>query len=80
MLKNLVALLEILIFVCLSFLVTGEITNDRVNEYVSIGTFSKLLPVIILLRIGINYIDHMNAELLGINTTENLRVKGVEAI
>ena len=75
-LKNLVALLEILIFVCLSYLVTGEITNDRINEYVSIGTFSKLLPVIILLRIGINYIDHMNAELLGINTTENLRVKG----
>tara|TARA_B100001057_G_scaffold499139_1_gene608695 strand:+ start:565 stop:2178 length:1614 start_codon:yes stop_codon:yes gene_type:complete len=75
-LKNLVALLEILIFVCLSYLVTGEITNERVNEYVSVGSISKLLPVIILLRIGINYIDHMNAELLGINTTENLRVKG----
>jgi len=75
-LKNLVAFLEILIFVCLSYLVTGEITNDRVNEYVSIDSFSKLLPVIILLRIGINYIDHMNAELLAINTTQNLRVKG----
>ena len=33
-LKNVVAFLEILIFVCLSFLVSGEITNDRINEYV----------------------------------------------
>ncbi len=75
-LKNVVAFLEILIFVCLSFLVTGEITNDRINEYVSISSMSKLLPFIILLRIGLNYLDHMNAELLAIDTTKNLRIKG----
>ena len=75
-LKNIVAFLEILIFVCLSFLVTGEITNDKINEYVSISSMSKLLPLIIFLRIGLNYLDHMNAELLGIATTQNLRIKG----
>ena len=37
---------------------------------------SKLLPFIILLRIGLNYFDHMNAELLAIDTTKNLRIKG----
>lgn len=75
-LKNIVAFLEILIFVCLSYLVTGEITNDKINEYFSVNLLSKFLPLIILLRIGINYIDHMNAEVLGISTTENLRVNG----
>ncbi len=75
-LKNIVAFLEILIFVCLSFLVTGEITNERINEYFSVSSIAKFLPLIILLRIGLNYIDHMNAALLEIDTTKNLRIKG----
>jgi len=75
-LKNVVAFLEILIFVCLSYLVTGEVTNDKINEYLSVNSVSKLLPLIILLRIGINYLDHMNAALLEIDTTKNLRTKG----
>ncbi len=75
-LKNIVAFLEILIFVCLSYLVTGEVTNDKINEYLSVNSVSKFLPLIIMLRIGINYFDHMNAALLEIDTTINLRIKG----
>lgn len=71
--KNFVALIEVLIFVLLSFLITGEVANDNLNNYFNIEQIAFLLPVLILFRILINYLDHINSELLSISITESLK-------
>ena len=72
LLKNLIALIEIVIFICLAFLITGEVSEDKITDFVNIDSISVFLPALIILRIFINYIEHINAENLSIVTRESL--------
>ncbi len=72
LLKNLIALIEIVIFICLAFLITGEVSEDKITDFVNIDSISVFLPALIILRIFINYIEHINAENLSIATRESL--------
>ncbi|OUX37949.1 MAG: hypothetical protein CBE33_02105 [Candidatus Pelagibacter sp. TMED273] len=71
-LKNVIALIEILIFACLAYLITNEISNEKITNYIDLNIFSNFLPILIIIRIGINYIEHINAENLSIATKESL--------
>ena len=71
-LKNVIALIEILIFACLAYLITNEISNEKITDYIDLDIVSNFLPVLIIVRIGINYIEHINAENLSIVTKESL--------
>ncbi len=72
LLKNIIALIEVLIFAILAFLITGNISEEKFAEYIDIDSVSNFLPLLILVRIGINYIEHLNAENLSIATKESL--------
>lgn len=72
LLKNLIALIEIVIFICLAFLITGEVSEDKITNFVNIDSISVFLPALIILRIFVNYIEHINAENLSIATRESL--------
>jgi ABC-type multidrug transport system fused ATPase/permease subunit len=72
LLKNIIALIEILIFAVLAFFITGKISEEKFTDYIDIASFSKFLPLLIAIRIGINYIEHLNSEYLSINTRESL--------
>ena len=79
-LKNIVALIEILIFICLSYLITSDIAENRVNEYLDIKQISKFLPLIIALRVGLNYLDYINAEMLGIHTKQSIKKENTKKL
>tara|TARA_B100000965_G_scaffold350111_1_gene323776 strand:+ start:1490 stop:3106 length:1617 start_codon:yes stop_codon:yes gene_type:complete len=72
LLKNLIALTEVVIFICLAFLITGEVSEDKITQYVNIDVISNFLPVLIIIRIVISYIEHLNSEYLSIATRESL--------
>ena len=55
-----------------SFLITGEVSEDKITDFVNIDSISVFLPALIILRIFINYIEHINAENLSIATRESL--------
>jgi len=71
-LKNVTALVEIVIFICLAFLITGEVSEDKITQYVDIAIISKFLPLLVIVRIGVNYFEHLNSEYLAIATRESM--------
>tara|TARA_Y100000741_G_scaffold140631_1_gene106182 strand:- start:3850 stop:5466 length:1617 start_codon:yes stop_codon:yes gene_type:complete len=71
-LKNITAMVEIVIFICLAFLITGEVSEEKIAQYVNIGMISKFLPLLVIVRIGINYFEHLNSEYLSIATRESM--------
>ena len=71
-LKNMIALTEVVIFICLAFLITGEVSEDKITQYVNINTIANFLPLLIIIRIVISYIEHLNSEYLSIATRESL--------
>jgi ABC-type multidrug transport system fused ATPase/permease subunit len=71
-LKNLIALTEVVIFICLAFLITGEVSEEKIINYVNIKAISNILPLLIVVRIVISYIEHLNSEYLAIATRESL--------
>ena len=71
-LKNIIALIEVVIFVMLAYLITGNISDEKFIKFIDIESISQLLPLLILVRIGINYFEHLNSERLSISTKESL--------
>ena len=50
LLKNIIALIEVLIFAILAFLITGNISEEKFAEYIDIDSVSNFLPLLILVR------------------------------
>ena len=78
MLRNLASFCEILIVVLFSFLLTGEVPKETFLENLDLNTLSKLIPLFVLMRVGLNYLDHINQEYLMINTSSSLKNRAAE--
>ena len=44
-LKNITAMVEIVIFICLAFLITGEVSEEKIAQYVNIGMILSLIHI-----------------------------------
>jgi ABC-type multidrug transport system fused ATPase/permease subunit len=78
MLRNLASFCEILIVVLFSFLLTGEVPKETFLENLDLNSLSKLIPLFVLMRVGLNYLDHINQEYLMINTSSSLKNRAAE--
>jgi ABC-type bacteriocin/lantibiotic exporter with double-glycine peptidase domain len=78
MLRNLASFCEILIVVLFSFLLTGEVPKETFLENLDLNPLSKLIPLFVLMRVGLNYLDHINQEYLIINTSSSLKNRAAE--
>ena len=78
MLRNLASFCEILIVVLFSFLLTGEVPKETFLENLDLNSLSKLIPLFVLMRVGLNYLDHINQEYLMVNTSSSLKNRAAE--
>lgn len=78
MLRNLASFCEILIVVLFSSLLTGEVPKETFLENLDLNSLSKLIPLFVLMRVGLNYLDHINQEYLMINTSSSLKNRAAE--
>jgi ABC-type multidrug transport system fused ATPase/permease subunit len=78
MLRNLASFCEILIVVLFSFLLTREVPKETFLENLDLNSLSKLIPLFVLMRVGLNYLDHINQEYLMINTSSSLKNRAAE--
>jgi len=78
MLRNLASFCEILIVVLFSFLLTGEVPKETFLENLDLNSLSKFIPLFVLMRVGLNYLDHINQEYLMINTSSSLKNRAAE--
>tara|TARA_X000001036_G_scaffold439303_1_gene489937 strand:+ start:26096 stop:27712 length:1617 start_codon:yes stop_codon:yes gene_type:complete len=68
-LKNLNAFFEVMIVVLISYILTDELPDSAIVEYINFDSVSKLLPLIVLIRLGSNYLDHIVIEKLHMDVT-----------
>ena len=61
-----------------SFLLTGEVPEETFLENLNLNSLSKLIPLFVLIRVGLNYLDHLNQEYLMINTSSSLKNRDAE--
>tara|TARA_B100000700_G_C15050960_1_gene860303 strand:+ start:689 stop:2302 length:1614 start_codon:yes stop_codon:yes gene_type:complete len=73
LLRNLASLCEILIVVLFSFILTGEMPSDTFLENINLNNFTYFIPLFVLLRVGLNYLDHMNQEILMVGISSSLK-------
>lgn len=71
--KNLTAGIEIVIVVLISYALTGDIPSNKYFENLPINELIYLIPFLVIIRLLINYLDHINQETLIINTTKSLK-------
>tara|TARA_Y100000741_G_C18258843_1_gene559905 strand:- start:222 stop:1838 length:1617 start_codon:yes stop_codon:yes gene_type:complete len=71
--KNLTAGIEIVIVVLISYALTGDIPSNEYFENLPINELIYLIPFLVIIRLLINYLDHVNQETLIINTTKSLK-------
>tara|TARA_B100001996_G_C18670137_1_gene596394 strand:- start:34 stop:1644 length:1611 start_codon:yes stop_codon:yes gene_type:complete len=72
-LSNFVAFLEIFIVLLISFALTNELPDNEFLEYIDITLFTRFLPLIVLLRLGLNYLIHWNKEKMFIDLLASLK-------
>tara|TARA_B110000444_G_scaffold151054_1_gene141361 strand:- start:26181 stop:27791 length:1611 start_codon:yes stop_codon:yes gene_type:complete len=72
-LSNLNAFLEIFIVILISFVLTNELPDNEFLEYVDVALFTRTLPLIVLLRLGINFLTHWNREKMFIDLHASLK-------
>ncbi|GIR20311.1 hypothetical protein CM15mP35_05720 [bacterium] len=72
-LRNLNAGFEIVIFLIISYIITGILPDNEVFEYLEIEKVKNLLPIIVLLRLGFNYLDTLNLAILQNSTLSSLK-------
>ena len=61
-----------------SFLLTGEVPKETFLENLDLNSLSKLIPLFVLMRVGLNYLDHINQEYLMVNTSSSLKNRAAE--
>lgn len=78
LLRNLVSLCEILIVVLFAYILTGETPKETFLEDVDLENFRYLIPFLVITRVALNYIDHMNQETLMIKVSSQLKNKAAK--
>ena len=61
-LSNLNAFMEVFIVLLISYILTKELPDNEYFEYINIDLLSSLLPLIILFRLFLNFLNHWNKE------------------
>ena len=61
-LRNLASFCEIVVVVLFSYILTNEKPSETFLENIDLENFKYLIPLIVIIRVGINYIDHINQE------------------
>ena len=79
-LRNLNAGFEIVIFLIISYIITGILPDNEVFEYLEIEKVKNLLPIIILLRLGLNYLDTLNLAILQNSTLSSLKKEALKRL
>tara|TARA_B100002051_G_C16712019_1_gene627168 strand:+ start:194 stop:1810 length:1617 start_codon:yes stop_codon:yes gene_type:complete len=71
--KNVNAGVEVVIVVLISYALTNEQPSNQFIENLQFDKLVILIPFLVLVRLGINYLDHLNQEKLIIDTTQSLK-------
>lgn len=79
-LRNLNAGFEIVIFLIISYIITGILPDNEVFEYLEIEKVKNLLPLIVLLRLGFNYLDTLNLAILQNSTLSSLKKEALKRL
>ena len=79
-LRNLNAGFEIVIFIIISYIITGILPDNEVFEYLEIEKVKNLLPIIVLLRLGFNYLDTLNLAILQNSTLSSLKKEALKRL
>ena len=83
LLSNINAFIEIFIVILISYILTSELPDNKFIEYVDLPSFTRVLPLVILVRLFLNFLNHWNKEKMFIDllavlkkdATKNLFVK-----
>ena len=73
LLRNLASMCEILIVVLFSYILTGEMPSNNLLENINLDNFRYFIPILVLARVGLNYLDHMNQAVLMIDVSSELK-------
>ncbi len=76
--RNLASFCEIIVVVLFSYILTNEKPSQTFLENIELDNFKYLIPIIVLLRVGLNYLDHINQEKLMIHTSSTLKQSAAE--
>tara|TARA_B100001250_G_scaffold315584_1_gene277883 strand:- start:4968 stop:6587 length:1620 start_codon:yes stop_codon:yes gene_type:complete len=78
--KNISAGIEIVIVIFISFALTNEAPANEFIQKLPLEKLILLTPLLVLIRLGINYLDHINQEGLRINLNQSLRKDASERL
>jgi len=78
--KNLNAGFEILIFIIISYIITGLLPENEIFNYIDINRIKNFLPMIVLLRLGFNYLDTLNLSILQNATLSSLKKEAIRRL
>tara|TARA_B100001057_G_scaffold500029_1_gene613077 strand:+ start:24247 stop:25866 length:1620 start_codon:yes stop_codon:yes gene_type:complete len=78
--KNLNAGFEILIFIIISYIITGLLPENEIFKYIDINRIKNFLPMIVLLRLGFNYLDTLNLSILQNATLSSLKKEAIRRL
>ena len=76
--KNLNAGFEIVIFLIISYIITGSLPENEIFNYIDINSIKNFLPIIVLLRLGFNYLDTLNLSVLQNATLSSLKKESLK--
>ena len=71
-LRNLAAFIEIIVVILFSYILTGEVPQDNYLENIDLDKVKLYIPLFVILRIGLNYLDHINQETLMNSISKNM--------
>ena len=78
--KNLNAGFEIVIFLIISYIITGSLPENEIFNYIDINSIKNFLPIIVLLRLGFNYLDTLNLSVLQNATLSSLKKEALKRL
>ncbi len=79
-LKNINASFEVVIVILISFILTNEIPTVSYIELIDLNIVATLLPVLVLIRLFFNFLDHQIVEKLIINITASQKKLAAERL
>ena len=77
-LRNLAAFIEIIVVILFSYILTGEVPQDNYLENIDLDKVKLYIPLFVILRIGLNYLDHINQETLMISISKKMVTDAAE--
>jgi len=73
LLSNINAFLEIFVVIVISFILTNDLPDNKYLDYLNIDSMKQFLPLFVLFRVFLNYINHWNKERLFIDLIATLK-------